>query len=37
MDSRDFRAAEIDLTSPIGLAILREVIRKGEAGLHDRT
>jgi anti-sigma regulatory factor (Ser/Thr protein kinase) len=35
MDSRDFRAADIDLTSPIGLAILRETIRKGEAGLRN--
>ncbi len=34
LDSRDFRAADIDLTSPIGLAILREAIRKGEAGLR---
>jgi histidinol phosphatase-like PHP family hydrolase len=37
MDSRDFRAAEIDLTSPIGIAILREAIRRGEAGLYDQT
>lgn len=37
MDSRDFRAAEIDLTSPAGLAILREAIRNGEAGLRHRT
>jgi histidinol phosphatase-like PHP family hydrolase len=36
MDSRDFRAAEIDVTSPVGLAILREAIRRGEAGLRDR-
>ncbi len=35
LDSRDFRAAEIDLTSPVGLAILREAIRKGEAGLRE--
>jgi hypothetical protein len=35
LDSRDFRAADIDLTSPIGLAILREAIRKGEAGLRS--
>ncbi|MBN1570463.1 MAG: PHP domain-containing protein [Acidobacteria bacterium] len=35
LDSRDFRAAEIDLASPVGLAILREAIRKGEAGLQD--
>jgi anti-sigma regulatory factor (Ser/Thr protein kinase) len=34
LDSRDFRAADIDLTSPVGLAILREAIRKGEAGLR---
>ncbi len=34
LDSRDFRTADIDLTSPIGLAILREAIRKGEAGLQ---
>ena len=33
LDSRDFRAADIELTSPVGLAILREAIRKGEAGL----
>jgi hypothetical protein len=33
LDSRDFRAADIDLTSPVGLAILREAIRRGEAGL----
>lgn len=36
LDSRDFRAADIDLTTPIGLAILREAIRKGEAGLRQR-
>ncbi len=35
LDSRDFRAADIDLTLPIGLAILRESIRKGEAGLQS--
>jgi anti-sigma regulatory factor (Ser/Thr protein kinase) len=34
LDSRDFGAAEIDLTSPAGLAILREAIRKGESGLR---
>jgi hypothetical protein len=34
LDSRDFRSADIDLSSPIGLAILREAIRKGEAGLQ---
>ena len=34
MDSRDFRAADIDLSSPVGMAILREAIRKGEAGLR---
>ncbi len=33
LDTRDFRAADIDLSSPVGLAILREAIRKGEAGL----
>jgi hypothetical protein len=37
LDSRDFRAADIDLSSPVGLAILREAIRRGEAGLRDRT
>jgi hypothetical protein len=36
LDSRDFKAAGIDLTSPIGLAVLREAIRKGESGLQDR-
>jgi 3',5'-nucleoside bisphosphate phosphatase len=35
LDSRDFRAADIDPASPIGLAILREAIRKGEAGLRN--
>jgi anti-sigma regulatory factor (Ser/Thr protein kinase) len=35
LDSRDFRAADIDLASPIGLAILREAIRKGESGLRS--
>ncbi len=34
LDTRDFRAADIDLSSPVGLAILREAIRKGEAGLR---
>ncbi len=34
LDSRDFRAADIDLTSPIGIAILREAVRKGESGLR---
>jgi 3',5'-nucleoside bisphosphate phosphatase len=33
LDSRDFRAADIDLTSPMGIAILREAIRKGESSL----
>ena len=33
LDSRDFRAADIDLASPAGLAVLREAIRRGEAGL----
>lgn len=33
LDSRDFRGADIDLTSPVGLAILREAIRRGEADL----
>jgi 3',5'-nucleoside bisphosphate phosphatase len=35
LDSRDFRAADIDLSSPIGLTILREAIRKGESGLRQ--
>jgi hypothetical protein len=35
LDSRDFRAADIDLSSPIGIAILREAIRKGESGLRN--
>jgi anti-sigma regulatory factor (Ser/Thr protein kinase) len=35
LNSRDFRAADIDLASPIGLAILREAIRKGESGLRN--
>jgi 3',5'-nucleoside bisphosphate phosphatase len=35
LDSRDFHAAEIDVGSPIGLAILREAIRKGESGLRN--
>ncbi len=34
LDSRDFLAADIDLSSPVGLAILREAIRKGESGLQ---
>ena len=34
LDSRDFRAADIDLASPMGLSILREAIRKGESGLR---
>jgi len=34
LDSGDFRAAEIDLASPLGLTILREAIRKGESGLR---
>lgn len=34
LDSRDFGAAGIDLTSPGGLSILREAIRKGESGLR---
>jgi hypothetical protein len=33
LDTRDFQTAEIDLTSSSGMAILREAIRKGEAGL----
>jgi hypothetical protein len=37
LDSSDFRAADIDLSSPVGLAILREAIRRGEAGLRDRS
>jgi hypothetical protein len=36
LDSRDFRAADIDLTSPMGLAILREAIRKGESELQNK-
>jgi 3',5'-nucleoside bisphosphate phosphatase len=36
LDSRDFRAADIDLASPVGLAILREAIRRGESGLRER-
>ncbi len=35
LDSRDFRAADIDLSSPVGLAILREAIRRGEADLKQ--
>jgi anti-sigma regulatory factor (Ser/Thr protein kinase) len=35
LDSRDFRAADIDVASPMGLAILREAIRKGESGLRN--
>jgi 3',5'-nucleoside bisphosphate phosphatase len=34
LDSRDFKEADIDLTSPVGLAILRQAIRSGEAGLR---
>ena len=34
LDARDFREADIDLASPIGLAILREAIRKGESGVN---
>jgi anti-sigma regulatory factor (Ser/Thr protein kinase) len=34
LDARDFREADIDLASPIGLAILREAIRKGESGVR---
>ena len=33
LDSRDLQSAEIDLTSSPGMAVLREAIRKGEAGL----
>jgi len=33
LDSRDLRAAGIDPTLPEGLALLRETIRRGEAGL----
>ncbi len=33
LDSGDFRAAEIDLTLPIGLAILREAITKRRSGI----
>jgi hypothetical protein len=36
LDSRDFRAAGIDLSTPIGLTILREAIRKGESELFIR-
>ncbi len=35
LDSRDFRAADIDLTSPVGLAVLREAIRNGESEMRD--
>jgi 3',5'-nucleoside bisphosphate phosphatase len=34
LDSRDFKEADIDPTSPVGLAILRQAIRSGEAGLR---
>ncbi len=34
LDSTDFRTAEIDLSSPLGLTILREAIRTGESGLR---
>jgi hypothetical protein len=34
LDSSDFKEADIDLTSPVGLAILRQAIRSGEAGLR---
>jgi anti-sigma regulatory factor (Ser/Thr protein kinase) len=34
LDSRDFKEADIDLTSPVGLTILRQAIRSGEAGLR---
>jgi anti-sigma regulatory factor (Ser/Thr protein kinase) len=34
LDSRDFRAANIDLATPAGIAILREAIRRGENGLQ---
>jgi 3',5'-nucleoside bisphosphate phosphatase len=34
LDSSDFREADIDLASPMGLAVLRETIRKGESGLR---
>jgi predicted metal-dependent phosphoesterase TrpH len=34
LNSRDLRAADIDMASPIGLAILREAIRRGESGLR---
>ena len=33
LDSRDFQTAGIDLTSSSGMAVLREAIRRGEAGL----
>jgi anti-sigma regulatory factor (Ser/Thr protein kinase)/histidinol phosphatase-like PHP family hydrolase len=36
LDSQDFRAADIDLTSPMGLATLREAIRKGESELRSK-
>jgi hypothetical protein len=37
LDSRDFQMAEIDLTSSSGIAVLREAIRRGEAGLPTIT
>lgn len=36
LESRDFIAAGIDLSSPDGLATLREAIRRGEAELQER-
>ncbi len=35
LDSRDLRAADIEPASPAGLAIVREAIRRGEAGLIE--
>jgi anti-sigma regulatory factor (Ser/Thr protein kinase) len=35
LDSRDFRAAEIDIASPLCLASVREAIRNGESGLRS--
>jgi len=35
LDSQDFRAAEIDVTTAEGLAVLRQAIRRGEADLKS--
>ena len=34
LNSQDFRVADIDLASPMGLAVLREAIRKGESDIR---